>query len=79
MKQARERAAKEARPDADAALTSSAAVVPDVVQAALKRMVVEGTLEAVEGAVGEGVNAGQIVKRMGVATTEVTRGIRSGE
>ena len=52
MKQARERAAKEARPDADAALTSSAAEVPDGIRAALKRMVVKGALEAVEGAVG---------------------------
>ncbi|KAL1712040.1 hypothetical protein EV715DRAFT_268161 [Schizophyllum commune] len=71
LKRPRERAAEEAQPDADAALTRSAAEVPDVVRAALNRMVVEDALEAVEGGVGEGVNAGKMLEVAG-ATSGMT-------
>ncbi|KAI5887837.1 uncharacterized protein SCHCODRAFT_02553159 [Schizophyllum commune H4-8] len=84
LKRVRERAAKEAGPDADAALTpgaadsaltSGAANMPDVVQAALRRMAAEGAMttddvlgeETAKG--GEGVIDGE---GMAVATTGMT-------
>ncbi|KAL1752004.1 hypothetical protein FB107DRAFT_293508 [Schizophyllum commune] len=89
LKRVRERAAKEAGPDADAALTPgaadsaltpSAAEMPDVVRAALRRMVAEGEMTTEDVLGEETMKAGQVVTEdggMAVATTGMT-GAASG-
>ncbi|KAL1662559.1 hypothetical protein GGF50DRAFT_58708 [Schizophyllum commune] len=91
LKRVRERAAKEAGPDADAALTpgaadsaltSGAADMPDVVQAALRRMAAEGAMTTEDVLGEETMQGGQMAtdgEGMAMATTGITRMAAVGE